>query len=592
MQKMYLKLELLLLIYYVIPSHSVGSINWVCRQPENQCRRIIGPEIHNNISMPVCRLTCGEGGTLWPYPSEAFKISKDLIPIDIMQRSFNVEFKYHSSYDSMAYKSFTKHYEELFEQLFKGAPAFYFSNNKEPSLYKNKQAIPVRVKVIVDLNKERLSYDTYEGYVLSKDNDSPDIIIISDNNFGARHAIITLLQLIIYDPLTQLYLMPSSFHIPDRPAYSHRGVMLDTAHNFMTVDAIKRLLLGLSLSKINTIHWHITDSSSFPLITLKNSKLARYGAYAANKVYSTLDILSIMEYANMVGIRLIPEVPIPAPMGSGWQWGSNANIGDLVVCYNQPPYNNKCKNPPCGQLNIVNPNAVELVKSLYSEIIALFGKSIYHLGGSGVDISCWSGINTEEGNRLWANLLNDIADMIIARGGEVIIFSNDLLNDTTEWLSPNKFIVQVTEEENIAWIQELITRGYRLILSPEDRARWDCGYGQYSQYQVTGNCNRPLGWHASYDITAQNRVIGSNKILGGEGMLYSYFSGSYNTDERMLLKAAGLAERFWSNPTNNYLGGFTRIGYYSWWLKSIGFNVESVEPYWCTQNTGKCLLGE
>ena len=64
--------------------------------------------------------------------------------------------------------------------------------------------------------------------------------------------------------------------------------------------------------ELNVFHWHLTDEESFPL-QLKNIPLiTQYGAYAAEEVYSRADIVEIVKYARMRGIRVIPEVDSPA----------------------------------------------------------------------------------------------------------------------------------------------------------------------------------------------------------------------------------------------------------------------------------------
>lgn len=53
--------------------------------------------------------------------------------------------------------------------------------------------------------------------------------------------------------------------IKDRPIFSHRGLMLDTARNFIPIIDIKRTIDAMGSSKLNVLHWHATDSQSFPL---------------------------------------------------------------------------------------------------------------------------------------------------------------------------------------------------------------------------------------------------------------------------------------------------------------------------------------
>ena len=41
----------------------------------------------------------------------------------------------------------------------------------------------------------------------------------------------------------------------------------------------------MSYNKLNILHWHITDTHSFPLHLENLSQLAEYGAYSPSKIY-------------------------------------------------------------------------------------------------------------------------------------------------------------------------------------------------------------------------------------------------------------------------------------------------------------------
>lgn len=86
-------------------------------------------------------------------------------------------------------------------------------------------------------------------------------------------------------------------YITDKPVYSYRGILLDTARNYIGIDAILRTIDAMATSKLNTFHWHITDSQSFPFVSKSFPNLTKYGAYTPNKIYTPEDI-------KMVGLFL------------------------------------------------------------------------------------------------------------------------------------------------------------------------------------------------------------------------------------------------------------------------------------------------
>ena len=82
--------------------------------------------------------------------------------------------------------------------------------------------------------------------------------------------------------------------------------------------------------------------------------MALYGAYSPKKIYYPQTIKEIVEYAQVRGIRVVPEIGGPARAGNGWQWGEREGKGELAVCLNKEPWREFCNEPPCGQLNPLN----------------------------------------------------------------------------------------------------------------------------------------------------------------------------------------------------------------------------------------------
>jgi hexosaminidase len=49
----------------------------------------------------------------------------------------------------------------------------------------------------------------------------------------------------------------------DAPRYAWRGLSLDLARTFFTVDEVRRVIDLLALYKLNVLHLHLTDDQNF-----------------------------------------------------------------------------------------------------------------------------------------------------------------------------------------------------------------------------------------------------------------------------------------------------------------------------------------
>lgn len=53
--------------------------------------------------------------------------------------------------------------------------------------------------------------------------------------------------------------------ITDAPRYPYRGLMLDTARRYYSVEVILQILDAMHIAKFNVFHWHLVEDESFPL---------------------------------------------------------------------------------------------------------------------------------------------------------------------------------------------------------------------------------------------------------------------------------------------------------------------------------------
>lgn len=144
--------------------------------------------------------------------------------------------------------------------------------------------------------------------------------ITGKSYFGVRHGLQTLSQLIVFNDLWNQIQIPNEVSISDGPVYPYRGLLLDTSRNFVDKATILRTIDGMAMSKLNTLHWHIIDSHSFPYVSRTWPKFSKFGSYTPEKIYTQEDIKEIVEHGLISGVQILPEFDAPAHVGEGWQW--------------------------------------------------------------------------------------------------------------------------------------------------------------------------------------------------------------------------------------------------------------------------------
>lgn len=62
------------------------------------------------------------------------------------------------------------------------------------------------------------------------------------------------------------------------------------------MDGIKRTIDAMAMTKLNTFHWHITDSQSFPIKLPSRPEFSKLGAFNNRKVYTVDDVKDVSQF--------------------------------------------------------------------------------------------------------------------------------------------------------------------------------------------------------------------------------------------------------------------------------------------------------
>lgn len=90
-------------------------------------------------------------------------------------------------------------------------------------------------------------------------------VITAKTSIGLLHGLQTFRQLFYKHSREGVYCNSAPVKILDKPKYPHRGLNLDVARQWYPVEIIKRQINALAVNKFNRLHFHVTDSQSWPL---------------------------------------------------------------------------------------------------------------------------------------------------------------------------------------------------------------------------------------------------------------------------------------------------------------------------------------
>ncbi|XP_053679103.1 chitooligosaccharidolytic beta-N-acetylglucosaminidase [Anopheles nili] len=473
-------------------------------------------------------------------------------------------------------------------------------------------------KIVVTTSSTELTWATDETYSLNlsvAESGSLVANILANTIYGARHACETLLQLIVVVDEYSNY-TSSSLHalsrakIVDQPAYAHRGLLIDTARNFIPVKLLKKQLDAMATSKMNVFHWHVTDTQSFPLMIDRIPEMVSYGAYSSDAIYTPNEVKDVIQYAKYRGIRVILEFDGPAHAGNGWQWGPSKGLGNLALCINQQPWRNYCIEPPCGQLNIINPNLYTVLQDIFQYMAnANLGEQVFHMGGDEIFLGCWN--STEEivsfmlergmgrsemdfliiwseyqnkALQLWKNTFYSAMqnqsngnNLIVQNSPSVVLWSSHLTDPSVirNFLSNEQYVIQTWLPSSSSVPKELLALGYKLIISTKNAWYLDHGFWGKTTY---------YNWKTVYD----NQLALEENILGGEVCAWTEFIDKHSLESRIWPRAAAAAERLWSNPDTRAVEAESRFFRHRNRLITRGIQPEAIAPKWCEQNESQC----
>ncbi|CAE7272190.1 HEXO1 [Symbiodinium natans] len=390
------------------------------------------------------------------------------------------------------------------------------------------------VKLLSDLFAP-LALGVNESYELAVSAEGR-VAISSQTAWGALRGLETLSQLVEYNFTTDTYSIHDvPFRMEDAPQFQHRGLLVDSARHFLPPIRLKRTIEAMSFAKLNVLHWHLTEDESFSMPSSSHPELAEKGAWSASERYSLHDVKDIVDFAQLHGVRVIPEFDMPGHVSS---WSkSHAELFDP-----------RCLERSRRLAFEPTKEVFDFLQGLLTEwATGVFHDQFFHLGGDEVPFECWERLSVSEGGKtydtppkLFRHFVGSMFRRVTGPLNRSAIFWDEAFVSAD---LPAEAVVQVWRDKKT--LVRAVQAGHRALLS----------WGWYLDHLNED-------WQGMYD----NDPVGGvpedqkDKVLGGEGCMWGETVDGSDQAPTVWPRLAAIAERLWSAPASSAAAAETRLG--------------------------------
>lgn len=381
--------------------------------------------------------------------------------------------------------------------------------------------------------------------------------------------------------------------IKDFPVYDYRGMHLDVARHFFSMDYVKKFIDRMALYKFNKFHFHLTDDQGwrveikkYPLLTEKGAwrefnshdleSIARakaqdnpdynidpkfikmingkpiYGGF-----YTQQELKELVAYAQSKHIDIIPEIDMPGHMNIAVQ-----NY-PYLACGSTEWEEGNFSVPLCP----CNEQTFEFAENIYKEIFNIFPYEYVHLGADEVNKNSWKKsaackvVMDKEGikdvNELQSYFVERMEKFFNENGRKLIGWDEILEGGISSTANVMYWRSWVPQAPIIA-----AKNGNNVIMTPGEPLYFDALPNKNSLYNV---------YHFNPIPKALNEQQAAN-ILGAQANIWTEWIPSEERLEYLAYpRKLALSEVVWTNK-QNWTSFKNRLYYQQKRLETMGVN--------------------
>jgi hexosaminidase len=346
-----------------------------------------------------------------------------------------------------------------------------------------------------------------------------------------------------------------SFQVPyvsiaDAPFASYRGLMIDLARQWHTIETLKKIVYVCRLYKIKYLHLHLCDDQLFTFQSIAYPGLATQG-----KSYSAAQLKDLEVFAVSHGVTIVPELDVP---GHASQFVSR--LPDIFKIAGVSL---------TSTINFAGPNARNALATLVAELCAIFTATPYfHMGGDECD---WTGAeqNTDFRNLMQQKGYVDAYDVyidfiaamdsVVKRNNKRLIVWEGFHNDGSPRVKVPKDVIVMEFEDLYNLPDNLINYGYTVIntcWTPLYAITWRNEQNFPSSTVYNWNLYTFGSYSTDYSKTTWHTIAPSPLVIGAQFCAWEQTETAEIPSFRK--KVPAMSERIWNPDAGKTYSDFER----------------------------------
>lgn len=406
--------------------------------------------------------------------------------------------------------------------------------------------------------------------------------------------------------------------IEDYPDFHYRGVLIDIARNYQTLEALENIIFKLAQYRMNKLHFHFSDDEAWRLEIPSFPELTQIGSRrgytldekehlvqifagngnpdetkgTSNGYITRQQFIDFLKKCNALGIDVIPEIESPGHARAAIKAmeARYRRTGDPIYRLIEDGDTSKYTSAQAFHDNVMNPaldGPINFMRTVIGEIISMYKDAgveltAIHIGGDEVPDGAWNGspsaqalikekkLDGEKG--LHAYFVKQIANILAERGipmngwQEIAIGHSDEYNAEVAPLtggvnSWTVFNPKASIDKHVS--VQALKAGYPVILSNVNHFYLDQSYNYHPD-------EPGLTWGGVVDEFASLNGYPAKmcpvpddlkgKIIGLSGQVFAETLRSPEQLESYLFpKMFGLAERAWNSDETYTNAQFNKL---------------------------------